>query len=272
MIAHTVPRGVRPTPLSRYVARAYPMLDAREAFKRRDVKVNGARQSGEFPVSGGDLIEIYLNLNAALDVIYHGGGLLVVSKPQGLPVDVDQDGVGADTALTRARIIDPAARLCHRLDAQTGGALLFATDEAAYESCLAAFREHRVGKRYAALVSGAFDAPAGTYRDRLLKDAADARVKIAGGESGLAVETRWRVESRPDESLTRVLLTPVTGRTHQLRAHMAHHGHPILGDDKYGDRALNKKYRTKLCLWCEFLSLQGMEFLSPAPDWLARHK
>lgn len=270
MISHTVPRGVRPTPLSRYVARAYPMLDAREAFKRRDVKVNGARQSGDFPVSGGDQIEIYLNLDTALDVIYHGGGLLVVSKPQGLPVDVDQDMIGADTALTRARAVDPAARLCHRLDAQTGGALLFATDEEAYQNCLAAFKEHRVGKRYAALAAGTFDAPEGTYRDRLFKDAAGARVRIAGGAGGMAVETRWRVEGRADENLTRVSLTPVTGRTHQLRAHMAHHGHPILGDDKYGDRALNKAYRTKLCLWCEFLSLDGMEFLSPAPDWLAR--
>lgn len=272
MIAHTVPRGVRPTPLSRYVARAYPMLDAREAFKRRDVKVNGARQTGDFPVSDGDFIEIYLNLDTTLDVIYHGGGLLVVSKPQGLPVDADQDGIGADTALSRARMIDPAALLCHRLDAQTGGALLLATDEGAYARCLAAFKEHRVGKRYMALVSGAFDAFEGTYRDRLIKDAEDVRVRIAGGRDGLAVETRWRVEDRVDENLTRVSLTPVTGRTHQLRAHMAHHGHPILGDDKYGDRALNKRYRTRLCLWCEFLSLEGMEFISLAPDWLAGHK
>ncbi len=272
MLAHTVPRGVRPMPLSRYVARAYPMLDAREAFKKRDVKVNGARQNGEFSVSAGDIIEIYLNQDTALDVIYHGGGLLVVSKPQGLPVDVDQDGIGADTALIRAQAIDPAARLCHRLDAQTGGALLFATEDAAYDDCLAAFKAHRVGKRYAALVGGTFDVPEGTYRDRLVKDAAGARVRITGGKDGLVVETRWRVDAHADESLTCVSLTPVTGRTHQLRAHMAHHGHPILGDDKYGDRALNKRYRTKLCLWCAFLSLEGKEFIAPAPDWLAKHK
>jgi 23S rRNA-/tRNA-specific pseudouridylate synthase len=110
------------------------------------------------------------------------------------------------------------------------------------------------------------------YRDRLFKDAAGARVRIADDKGGMAVETRWRAEGRADENLTRVSLTPVTGRTHQLRAHMAHHAHPILGDDKYGDRTLNKQYRTKLCLWCAFLSLNGMEFISPAPDWLANHK
>lgn len=270
MIAYIVPHGVRPMPLSRFVARAWPLLDARAAFKKHDVKVNGARQNGDFAVSGGDLIEIYLNQETTLDVIYNGGGLLVVSKPQGLPVDVDRDGIGADTALTRAQAIAPTARLCHRLDAQTGGALLFATDEDMYARCLDAFREHRIVKRYVALAAGRFDASDGVYRDRLIKDAADARVRITGGREGRVVETRWHYLERADERLSRVSLTPVTGRTHQLRAHMAHYGHPILGDDKYGDRALNKQYRTKLCLWCAFLSLDGMEFIANAPNWLAR--
>lgn len=267
MIVHTVPQGVRPMPVSRYLARAYPLTDVREAFKRRDVKVNGARRGGDFPVAAGDRIEIYLNLAAGLDVLYEGGGLLVVTKPQGLPVDADRDGIGADTALARARAIHPAARLCHRLDAQTGGALIFATDEGAYASTLAAFRARQVGKRYAALVGGAFQEAEGVYQDRLAKDAEGARVRIVA-RGGLPVETRWRVEGPGGDGLVRMSLTPVTGRTHQLRVHMAHHGHPILGDDKYGDRTLNRRYRTKLCLWCEFLSLEGLSFHAPAPDWL----
>ena len=68
--------------------------------------------------------------------------------------------------------------------------------------------------------------------------------------------------------LTRVELEPVTGRTHQLRVHMAHYGHPILGDDKYGDRALNRRMGTKLCLWCEELRLGEDVFRAEAPHWL----
>ena len=102
MIEHTVPDRAPKMALARYIARAYPLLDAREALKRRDVKVNGARQGGDFVVSGGDFIRIYRELDFSLDVLYRGGGLLAVVKPQGLPVDLDADGIGADTA-PRAR-------------------------------------------------------------------------------------------------------------------------------------------------------------------------
>ncbi|MGI6238237.1 MAG: RluA family pseudouridine synthase [Christensenellales bacterium] len=269
MISHTVPHGVRPMPLSRYVARAWPLLDAREAFRRRDVKVNGARSGGDSTVAGGDVLQIYLNPAHTLDVLSQGGGLLAVVKPQGLPVDVDAEGIGADTALTRARAIDPGARLCHRLDAQTGGVLLFATEDNMHARCLAAFRARAVRKRYAAIVAGAFSDAHGEYRDRLAKDAARARVHV-GTRGERMAHTRWFDASPLDGGLTRVHLEPVTGRTHQLRAQMAHHAHPILGDDQYGDRALNRRFRTRLCLWCEHLSLLGLDFYAKAPDWLKR--
>ena len=171
--------------------------------------------------------------------------------------------------LARARAIDPDAMLCHRLDAQTGGVLLLATDGAAHARCLLAFKEHRVAKRYAAVVSGALNAPSGVYRDCLLKDAEGAKVAI-GRTAGLPVETHWSVVASAGDELYHVELEPVTGRTHQLRAHMAFHGHPILGDDKYGDRALNRAHRTKLCLWCAYLAADEKEFSAEAPDWLAR--
>lgn len=126
--------------------------------------------------------------------------------------------------------------MCHRLDAATGGVLVLATEKAAWEAALAAFREHRVEKRYQALAGGEFSREAGEYRDFLKKDAARARVRIGGDSRGaLRVETRWRRLEKVGQELTRVEMEPVTGRTHQLRAHMAYHGHPLLGDDKYGD-------------------------------------
>lgn len=275
MFVHTVPKGIGPTPLIRYVSRAYPMLNVRAVLKKRDIKVNGVRRDGEFSVREGDEIAVYANYDFSIAVAGEKDGLLAVVKPQGLPVAEDGAGIAGDTALNRVRLMYPQAQLCHRLDAQTGGVLVLALEERALQKALVAFKEHKVGKSYIALLGGAFAEERGIYRDHLVKDAAKASVRIvSGGKNALPVETRWQVLGRPDGKLTRMELEPVTGRTHQLRAHMAHYGHPILGDDKYGDRALNREYRMtgRLCLWCRRVSLLGAEFCAEAPDWLEKGK
>ena len=271
MIRHAVPQGIVPGSLQHYLTRAYPLLNVRALLKKRDVKVNGLRREGEFPLRPGDELLLYGDCDFSIRVLGQGNGLLAVEKPQGLPVDVDSDGIGADTALSRARAIFPEAELCHRLDAATGGVLVLATEKAAWEAALAAFREHRVEKRYQALAGGEFSREAGEYRDFLKKDAARARVRIGGDSRGaLRVETRWRRLEKVGQELTRVEMEPVTGRTHQLRAHMAYHGHPLLGDDKYGDRALNRRHPGKLRLWCCRVRILGAEFTSQAPQWPER--
>jgi 23S rRNA pseudouridine955/2504/2580 synthase len=128
-----------------------------------------------------------------------------------------------------------------------------------------------VGKSYTAYAGGTFTAKSGEYHDHLIKDKVKSSVSIVrSGRNALPVHTRWRIIEAVDEKLTKVELEPVTGRTHQLRAHMAHYGHPLLGDDKYGDRELNKAYRSKLCLWCRMVEINGVEFTAEAPDWLER--
>ena len=271
MIRHAVPVNAAPMPLLRYVSRAYPMLNVRAVLKKRDIKVNGVRRDGEYLLRPGDEIAIYADCDFSIQVIKRENGLIGVVKPQGLPVDADGSGIAGDTALIRVRAIYPGAELCHRLDAQTGGVLVFADEAGAMERALGEFREHRVEKSYAALAGGAFSEKSGEYRDYLVKDKVKSCVSIVrGGKNALPVHTRWRIIETVNEKLARMELEPVTGRTHQLRAHMAHYGHPILGDDKYGDRALNREYRTKLCLWCRRVKVCGVEFFAEAPDWLER--
>lgn len=271
MLESRVPEGAARMTLSRYVARAYPLLSAHRVFRKRDVKVNGVRCDEKTPVSAGDVVTIYADMDESIEVVGCEGGLLAVIKPQGLPVDADADGVGVDTALARVRRICPEAELCHRLDAMTGGVLLLAYEKSALDKALEAFFHHKVDKRYTALCAGTFAADKGVYRDALVKDAANSRVRIVpAGKNGLPVETRWRIIERVDDNLSRAELVPVTGRTHQLRAHMAYYGHPLLGDDKYGDRTLNKLYRTKLCLWCSHIAIDGRVFHADAPEWLDR--
>lgn len=270
MFLHTVPPAGNGMKLAAYLPRAYPLIRARDILKKRDVRVNGARQGGDHVLKTGDELAIYAVSDFFIPVAGISGGLMAVIKPQGLPVDVDSDGIGADTALTRVHLMYPEARLCHRLDAPTGGVLIFALDDAAYNAATKAFRERTVEKSYTAIVSGSFDKKEGTYKDYLVKDAARATVKIIKDRrpGALTAETRWRVMGDMGNGLYRVDLDPVTGRTHQLRAHMSFHGHPILGDDKYGDRALNRENRTRLCLWCASVSLCGAEFSAEAPNWL----
>lgn len=286
MIRHDIPLGVAATTLEKYLRRAWPLLPGhvlRAALKKRDVRVNGARADGAQLVRGGDALAIYIDesyLAPPPEILWTDEKLVAAVKPQGLPVDVDRDGVGADTLLARLQRRWPEAKLCHRLDAQTGGIVLAAADDAVWRQAFEAFRSHGVEKHYRALALGDFERPEGTLNAFLVKDAARATVRVVRRPTGGAkpIETRYRVLDRAAEGLWRVELEPVTGRTHQLRAHMADFGHPLLGDDHYGDRAANRRYHcTRLCLWHARLDVpadsplvdyRGMYFSAPEPDWL----
>ena len=286
MTAHRVPGGVPPMPLERYLKRAWPMLPGhvlREALKKRDVRVNGARSGGEAVVRGGDALALYIDakwLEPAAEILFSDDRLIVAVKPQGLPVDVDRDGVGADTLLARLRLRWPDAALCHRLDAQTGGIVLAAADETVLQQALEAFRDHRgLRKQYRALALGQFPQNEGTLNAFIVKDARRGAVKVLHRDAPGAkpICTRYRVAGQRGPELYEVILEPVTGRTHQLRAHLADFGHPLLGDDRYGDRAANRRYSgLKLCLWHERLTIsedspleayRGMTFEAKAPAW-----
>ena len=270
-------------PLEKYVRRAWPMLPAhavRDLMKKRDVKRDGARLGAEDIVCGGDGLVLYLPDKfspAAAEFVFDDGRLMAAVKPQGLPVDVDQDGVGADTLLSRIRKEHPSAQLCHRLDAATGGLVLAAADEETLSQALLTFKDHALSKKYLALCKGGFSKREGTLKAWLVKDAKKSTVRVVHREekNSKPIETRYRVVDEAN-GVARVELEPVTGRTHQLRAHMADFGHPLLGDDKYGDRTLNKRGPGGLCLWCAELKLgkscpmenyRGKKFASPLPAW-----
>ena len=157
---------------------------------------------------------------------------------------------------------------CHRLDAQTGGLLLLAKSEPAREEAVAAFAAHQVRKVYHCLVRGAPQPAEKTLRAWLEKDAQAARVRIWDSPRGgaLPIETRYRTLAREGE-LSRLEVEIPTGRTHQIRAQLAHIGHPILGDDKYGDRALNRRFGVRAQqLWAVRLTLwDGRTFETKEP-------
>lgn len=177
----------------------------------------------------------------SIPVLYEDDRLLAVDKPAGMEVE------GALTGLVKERF--PSARPCHRLDANTTGVTLFALTDKAYEEITQGMEKRSIEKVYRCVVKGAPEPAEKICRAWLKKDPEAAKVTIFDSEVSGAKEiiTEYRVEERlADASILSVKL--ITGRTHQIRAHLAHLGYPILGDDKYGDREFNKSKGQKIQL------------------------
>ncbi len=194
----------------------------------------------------GSAFEPFQEQLAALPVrdycslVYADARILVVAKRAGVEVTAED---GGDASL-QAHLTPLYGTLypVHRLDANTEGLLLFARDEAAQSALLAAFSEDRIEKYYHALLYGRLKEKSAMLTAWALKDAKNARLLVydAPRQGAVPIKTGYRVlEQEADRTLVEIRL--YTGRTHQIRAHMAHIGHPVLGDDKYGDREANKE-------------------------------
>jgi 23S rRNA pseudouridine955/2504/2580 synthase len=227
-------------------------------LRRGEVRVNSARAAPSYRVRAGDRVRVPpLRLARAataheaprLDwlaerILYEDDDFLVIDKPAGLAV---HGGTGVDTglieALRRLRPDFPTLELAHRLDRATSGCLLIAKRRAALLALHAMLRRGSVEKCYLALVKGRWRGGAREINAPLARD------RIRGGERLVGVSRDGRAaQSRfaPQAVFGPATLMEVklyTGRMHQARVHAAHAGHPIAGDDKYGDREFNRELR-----------------------------
>ena len=167
-------------------------------------------------------------------MLHHEAGFVVLAKPPGLLSEPGRGEDKRDSLVVRAQARFEGARIVHRLDMMTSGVIVLALDAPTHASLSAAFRERRVRKRYEALVHGPWpegdaQAPrAGEIDLPLIVDWPNRPRQVVCHETGKPSLTRYRVVA--DGPLARVALEPVTGRTHQLRVHLAALGHPIAGD------------------------------------------
>jgi len=252
----TVPGGLQERTLESYLRHALcliPQRTLREAFSKRDVKMDGRRASPDEKPVPGTVVEVYTPFEVSLPVVYEDDQVLLINKPQG--ISCEDDGRGGMTVLS---ILEEEAkgryrpRLVHRLDNQTCGLLLIARTDPAEKALLSCFEERSLVKRYVCVVKGAprpAEAVAQAFivrdtrqkgRMRVVSHRVPGARDIATGYRTLAVSGRT----------ARLSVDLLTGRTHQIRAHLAYLNHPILGDDVYGDRAFNQEMGCRRLMLC----------------------
>ncbi len=246
----TIPAGKLYPALCRLLPQV-PEARIREALDRRDVKVNGVRAGRNAETVPGAEIKLYLSDGCPVrspEILYEDENLMIVHKPAGVSCEPDEKGgatIGEWLYRAHADRLASVPVPCHRLDNPTEGLLILARNEDTLRLMEKAFEERRVNKTYQCLVKGTPEPPAAELRAYLLKDARAACVRVLDhpADGALTILTDYRVLEAGEVS--RLEVTLHTGRTHQIRAQMAHIGHPVLGDDKYGDRAFNRARRAK---------------------------
>lgn len=185
--------------------------------------------------------------DTGLSVVHADDALVVVDKPAGLLSVPGRGDDKADCLASRVQAEFPDALIVHRLDMSTSGLLVLARGEAVHRELSRLFRERQVAKRYVAVVAGRLAADAGEVDLPLICDWPNRprqKVDFAIGKPSLTRFRRLAHDAAADT--TRVELEPVTGRSHQLRVHLASLGHPILGDDLYGGAATDRAARLLL--------------------------
>ena len=203
------------------------------------------------------------------EIIHADAQVLVVNKPAGL---LSVPGKGehlADCLIARLRKIYPEVLLVHRLDLDTSGVMVFALTPLAQRHLGWQFEERRTKKVYLARLWGHLTPREGRVDLPLCVDWPNRPRQHVDHENGRPAQTDWRVVRLEGDGTTRVRLMPLTGRSHQLRVHMAELGHPILGDRLYAEGAARDYPR--LMLHAESLRFRHPEggkatsYSAPAP-------
>jgi 23S rRNA pseudouridine955/2504/2580 synthase len=205
-----------------------------------DVKVNGERVKGNVQLSCGDEVVYYTSKKQEEKpshfVVYEDENILVADKLSGVSCE----------GLTSELQANGSYFAVHRLDRNTCGLIVYAKNNEAERVLLDAFRDKDITKTYLCFAKNRFKKESDYLTSYLKKDEKESKVTICDEQkNGYAkIVTEYKVLKKlGDYALCEVTLH--TGKTHQIRAHLAHIGCPVLGDEKYGDEALNKKYGVK---------------------------
>lgn len=264
-------------------------------IRTKKIKVNRQRTVQNYFLCEGDEIQLFIRdeffdspegdvgaltrIKPKLDIVYEDENIMLLNKRPGVLVHEDSDAkentliMHIKAYLAASGEYDPAMEnsfapaLCNRIDRNTGGIVIAAKTAEALRVMNEKIRNNKIRKFYLCLVHGTPKQKSDTLYGWLRKDSAKNLVEVRDGRFSGAKEiiTAYKVlESRGDEALLEVEL--ITGRTHQIRAHMAHIGHPLVGDGKYGVNRQEKrrgyKYQALYAYKLSFLADDGENILS----------
>lgn len=268
--------------LDKFLQKSVPLLPKSLLYKyirKKRVKVNGKKCDLSYKLVAGDRLELYINdeffseqkdlvflsVPPHIEVVYEDVNILLVDKPQGLVVHEDNENT-VDTLINRVKHylyekkeyipeqeLSFVPALCNRIDRNTCGIVIVAKNASTLRIMNEKIKNREIIKKYLCLVLGYLPKPAATLTHFLEKDAAENKVILydkPNPKTKTAV-TQYKVLSQKS-GLSLVDINLKTGRTHQIRAQMAHIGHPLLGDGKYGINAENKKYGIRHQALCSY--------------------
>jgi len=190
-----------------------------------------------------------------LDIIFQDDHLLVLNKPAGLLAVPGRGADRQDSLASRVQQRYPSALIVHRLDMATSGLMLMALNPQMQRELSRLFQQRVVGKQYVAVVAGQVQAAEGDIDLPLIADWPNRPRQKVDRQAGKPSLTHYRLIAHDaDSDTSRMALSPVTGRSHQLRVHMQAIGHPILGDGLYASEAIRAQ-AARLLLHASHLSL-----------------
>ena len=273
MREYTINRNDAGQRLDKYLSKAFPLLPQSLMYKyirSKRIKVNSKRAEISYKLCEGDVVSLYINdeffepaepkydflkAGKSIEIVYEDENILLIDKPAGLLSHPDE-GEYNDTAVTRIKRylyekgeyqpdseLSFAPALVNRIDRNTSGIIIAAKNAEALRILNQKLKDREMHKLYLCVVLGKPEKQSGILTGFLEKNEKQNRVYVSNREKSGAkqISTKYTVlGSKKGLSLLEVEL--LTGRTHQIRAHFASCGHPLLGDGKYGTNEQNKKF------------------------------
>ena len=247
--------------LHTFLSDLYPSMSSGtfyKALRQKDIRVNGKKIHENITLHVGDTLQVYISdeflfpFLKEIRIIYEDDNILVANKPAGIEVV----GENSMTSYLQSQFSFSYLEPCHRIDRNTTGLVLFAKNEDSLSILETKFKQHEIEKHYSAMVYGILPKKKDILHAYLFKDAKKSMVYISDTpkKGYRPIVTSYTVLKEDKKQNTSLLdISIETGRTHQIRAHMAHIGFPILGDEKYGNHLVNKRFGQKtqnLCSYC----------------------